>query len=1240
MVSINQFRRFIVVATLALGLSGLLTACGAGDEGEIGVETSQGSSSSAPQGIQPDVHTNVPPPQGNLTDDSAQDFFDKKEAYDGFSEPLKNTISQSYQIAPGAPLSGNGQGYYNTLMGRSAPVIVTQQQVLSMPGVGCDPTSTFLCLDSPENEFETINAGIDVLGNIDLNQLAVFGANDPVAVVSVFNNSGGGAASEILIMPQDVQETADPNIGRFSAAAALPGAGRFTIVISAYKVINEGVGNELVSIMVTGTRLESPEIEFAEAKPEFNKLAETGHEKDPVQNNAIIASPILHLKVKLLTAGGEGIQTRFENYDGAGNFHSVVTALPVPEGADTFITGHVPLHQGLNKIKAISRAPGIEQLLGADAPPPSIVEFAVFNSDGGPKIKLLKPESRGVLVPQNLATGQKVLLEFCYTFVPTKLAGHPGGSGAPPSPVIGDVCQGGSLGFTPEIIVNGKKITGADNFSYDASSGVFTAQVVPDFGVNLYEIRATEEFSTVEEGKSTSYLTGSFIFGSPIALIRDGQIATEDTFAKRGLNLDIDKAMIQGDIKTLLLKFLNRPETSDMILNIFKKKANGPGYVCNETGGIIVSNGDTTITFDPDTFTLGDIELTEVETSSDGMMHVGARINGMHGEAELSAAEPSGNTFNGKNLGFIPIDFAISRLDVNLGVAFKKNTAGVSELDLRKIEGAELMTITGDGPLGRPVYVNSSRNPLAAGLELLDWQQGLLLNQFNNIIQGTLLCGVEEGMNNAATGSLGRHVDDLENLLSTNANPFRIPINFEIFGQTHQFAVAYNLLRGTIKFDSQGIHITDVPLRVSPGSVKLVQLAQDFSAGLIGSVARWMGTNERSTEQGLTSAENTVALMIGEDGINQAAAALVQQGLLDLTIDANFYNDIEAIPAEKLAPNGASLAPNVDLNFDGNYDSTDQSNPVSMELKMDKAIPPMLTFLTEGEIAQMAAEEEEGVGIGATPEPSASPGAEHEPFFVPGGKYFRLALANVELSVFLNERISDSLGGSQTYCKRAWSDPDSVAAKGFCKLKGDVLIPGSNPLEVPACNGGELVTLPRLNGRKVSYGPAPSPDNVDEVLPLYRARGGLILHGKIAGIDRGFSAKEKVTNPNPPVKTLLHIQFAPKLSHPRAFILALEMVENNTGESNDSLLGNLDTILGGAFSSECENLNELRFPIAERFPAVPASGEEVEPLLPDLGIEAIDLGGTDTLPQVFIDDNHLFMDVLLHAGLVFTDDAP
>jgi hypothetical protein len=39
MVSINQFRRFVAVATVALGLSALLTACGAGDEGEIGVET-------------------------------------------------------------------------------------------------------------------------------------------------------------------------------------------------------------------------------------------------------------------------------------------------------------------------------------------------------------------------------------------------------------------------------------------------------------------------------------------------------------------------------------------------------------------------------------------------------------------------------------------------------------------------------------------------------------------------------------------------------------------------------------------------------------------------------------------------------------------------------------------------------------------------------------------------------------------------------------------------------------------------------------------------------------------------------------------------------------------------------------------------------------------------------------------------------------------------------------------------
>ncbi len=1239
----SGIKRVLFLALTGFFLVGGIAACGSGDELEV--ETSQNDTVPAPipvGSIQPNVHTNVPPPAPS-TEDTAKSFFGKKEVYDNFSQGLKDRIFETYTIDPAADLAGNGNGYYNTLMGRSAPVVYHITSGDTIPGIGCDPTGSFLCLDSPENEFETIHAGIDVIGNLDLNQLAVFGADDPVAVVSVFNNSGGGAASEILVMPGDVQETADPNVGRFNAAVGLSGAGKFTIVVSAYRVINEGAANELVSVLVTGTRLEPPEIEFFEARPEFNKLAAAGHEKDPVGTGAVIASTILNVKIKLLTAGGDGVQTKFENYDDAGNFQSVVAALPVPEGSDTFITGKVPLHQGVNQIKIISRVPAIDKILGDDAPDPVTLDFMVFNVDGGPKIKLIKPTKRGLIVPQNVVTGQKVELEFCYTFIPSKIDGHAGGSGAPPPPAIGDTCMGGTLGFTPEVFVNGKKVTGSDNFSYDASSGVFEVKVAPDFGVNLSAINATEEFSSTEEGKSTSQLTGAFVFGTPMALINNGQIASEKTFTQRGLNLDIDKTMLQGDIKTLLVKFLNREETSDLVLNIFKKTANTAGYVCGETDGVVVSNGDTTINFNPDTFDMGTIDLTTLTPSSDGTLHLGARINGMHGEAELRAAEPSGNTFNGKDLGFIPVNFAIASLEINVGVAFKKSPDGVSLLDLRQIGDQQVVTIVGDGPLGRPIYVDSGRNPLAAGLELLDWQQGLLLTQFNSIIGGTLLCGVESGLNNANSGAIGKNVIDIENLLSTNKNPFRIPINFNFLGHPVQFDLAYNIMRGTIKIDAQGIPIQNAPLRVNPGPVQLIDIAADLSEGIIGAVSRWKDANESSTQQSLTTAEYPLSLQVGEDVINQGLNAAALSGLINLTIDANFYTNLGAIPAEKLAPNGVSLAPGVDLDFDGQDTELDRTQPVSLEIKVDKGAPPMMTFLSKAEVQALALEESErraeGENNGA-PDPSSGPTPsdvpEVAPFFTPEGKYFRLALANLELTAYLNERISDELGGTQTFCKRTWSDPPSMAAKGFCQLSGDVLIPGASPLEEPECEGGTLLKLPRLNGSKISYGPGPTPDTLDQVIPLYRMKGGLILHGKLSGVDRDISYKEKVTNPNPPVKTWFHIQFAPKESAETAMVLSMEMVENNTGVPDASLIGNFDTVLTGGFTGRCQNLNELRLPLPEKFPT-PKPGEESEPLLPDFGIDSIDLGGAETLPQVFIDDNHLYLDVLLHIGLKYTE---
>ncbi len=1223
----------------------VLAGCGSGEEAKVNLGSAEAPSNpSDSTGIQPDIHINVPPPAdaAKNSEDAAQSFFEKKEVYDTFSEELKTQIYGSFSAEGAAGVTGpDGNPFFNTLMGRTAPQMLVKSGE-SITGVGCDPTGSFICLDSPENDFETIHAGVDVIGNLDLNQLAVFGENDPVAVVSVFNN-GGGAASEILIMPADVEATTDANIGRFIAAAALAGAGRFTIVVSAFKVVNEGAGNELVSVMVSGTRLEPPEIEFLEARPEFNKLAAAGHEKDPVQSGAIIASDILHLKVKLLTAGGAGVQTKFENYDADDNFQSAVAALPVPEGADSTITGDVPLHQGLNKIKVISRTPAINELLGDAAPPPSIVEFSLYNVSGGPRIKLIQPEQRGVLVPQILETGQKVAVKFCFTLVPTKVGGHPGGTGAPPPPAITDDCKTGSLGFTPEVFNNGLKVTGADNFQYDASTGVFTANVSPDFGNNLYEVRATETFSSHELGNATSSFSGSFVFGNPVALIQDGQIATEKTFAKRGLNLALDRSLLEGDIKKMLGNFLNRPETSDLVLNVFKKTATTPGYVCHELEQQVVSGGDTTINFNPDTFTLGAVELTELKTASDGMLHVAARINGMHGDAELRAVDGREVTYYGEDIGFLPLKISIARLDIKIGVSFKRNDQGILELDLRKDGDKPLVEVVGDGELGNFVTVDVSKNPHAAGAAYLDSQQGLVKRQFNASIEGTLVCGVEEGMNHPLTGALGKGVLDIEKLTGYNQNLFRIPLNFKLLGKDLQLDIAYHLLKGEVKFDTQGIHVRGVPLRFNPGPVKLVELAQELSTGIIGSVSRWVSNTEPSPEQSLTTGVHPLGVQLGEDAINQVLAAANLAGLLDIDLDANFYTSLGMTPIEKLAPNANSLAPNVDLNLDGEYDEEDQLTPVLMRIQTDKRTPPMLTFLTQAEIDAYAAEEADNMAAGSgepPPDPTGGPVEEKKAFFVPEGKYFRVTLANVEFTAYRQNRIPDELGGSQTYCKKQWADDVSIKQKGFCQLNGEVLVPAENPLEDPPCET-DLVRLPRKNGEIVSFGPDNTADTLDQLIPLYRMKLGFIVHGKISGVDREISAKELVTNPNAPLKTLFHLQFAPKENLERSMVLSFEMLENNTGVPDSELTSNFDTILTAAFGAGCQNLNEIRIPFVERFPSAPKPGEEPpKDLLPDFGVEYLDLGiAHQSMPQTFIDDNHLFYDVLIFAALHFTDDA-
>lgn len=1263
---------------LMLGMfSGALTGCGVAEQDSATSSVSQPREDVPTEGVQPDIHLNVPPP--SVHQEFSDQYNQVKSQMNNFSPDLKlaiaNNAAKFFSPSPGGdetevstdnstPSQGNGDDaaapsppVFHTLMGGTLP--------LEEDG-NCDPKAQFLCLDAPRppegfSQVYTIDAGVDVVVRMDLTQLAVFGSQDPVAIVSIFNSDSGGAATEMLIMPEDVQSTSDPDVGRFETAVPLGGNGKFTIVVSAYRNINDGEANELFSKMVEVYRTGQADIEFVEAK----KLTQ-GTLGTEVSDGDTISAEALQLTVKLLSTYSPGIQIRFENYDEAGHLKGFVAVGHVSslqgqfDGTDWSYTAPLLLHLGVNEIRIVASNPQLEAQLGDQAPDSMTLTFTVTNFFGRPTLKVISPDPAEPLVAQH-SEHQKVELSFCYTMIP-ELAAEGRGAADP------DQCITGSLGLEACLFVNGRKIgmvgggpnPDGDTIDYNPAEGVFTARVTPDFGINLYQINVTED--KCETALFTQ--AGSFIFGQPHPMIEDGVIGEDGLFTQRGVHLDVDRSFLEGEVKGAIQAFLDRPETADMILGIFKSTARKPGYTCDDfidpnTGRPVQSNGDTSIEFLEDSFTLGPgdgsgraIELKSLTTGSSGMLELSVVLNGMHGEADLTPVESTGNTFNGMDLGFLPISFAIQKLEMNIGVAFPLDHKAIDSdgdgekdtrrLDLKTLPGKELFRITGDGPLGKAIYINSSRNPLAAGLELLDWQSNLLGNTFNAIMGGTLLCGIEEGQNNTSSGVIGKAAVDLQNIQSKNPNIFRLSFDQEILGKQIKLDVAVDALKAEIEFDEEGIHVRNIPVRANPAASVLSTLATEFEKGILGPVSRYRITAEQDPQKNITNSTHVLGVEIGEDVINQALFAAVGAGLLDLGVDAKFYKEKEIIPNEEIAPNGAKLAPGVDINRDGVVDESDEMTPVRLELSPDKRMPPTVSFLSDEEVARFITEEEASADSGDdsgttdpsgdTPPPDESP---THPYWVAGQTYFRIAVANLEIAAYKQEFIPESLGGLRHYCKKTWSDDPSIPAKGFCNISSAVLVDDNDiPNDQPGCEDGEVVSMTNDNGVKLSH-QSRTLANADEVVPLYRIRMNAVLHGKISGINREISAKERIQDPQAPVRTVLHMQFAPSPISPRALIPAVEVIENNTNISDEEIISRWDTILTGAIGDRCRGLNELRIPINDSIEFDP----EKEGLIQDIGLTAIDLGtDPETLPEAFIDDNRLYLDLLLAADLKFEGD--
>ncbi|HEX5032978.1 MAG TPA: hypothetical protein VFW62_00735, partial [bacterium] len=353
--------------------------------------------------------------------------------------------------------------------------------------------------------------------------------------------------------------------------------------------------------------------------------------------------------------------------------------------------------------------------------------------------------------------------------------------------------------------------------------------------------------------------------------------------------------------------------------------------------------------------------------------------------------------------------------------------------------------VVGDGELGNYVSVDPSRNPHAAGAQFLDEQQGLIKRQFQTSLESTFLCGIEEGQNHPLTGALGKGVVDLTKLTGYNANVFRLPFNFELLGKAVGLDIAYDILRGDIRFDSEGIHILNAPLRFNPGPTQLTKLASDYAEGILGAVSRFFVAGELEPSQNNTTDKHQAAIGLGEDALNQLLAAAVLSGLVDLDVDANFYTNNKITPAKSLAPMGGSasrLAPEIDVNLDGRTDADDGLVPLLLRVRADKRVAPMLTFLSAAEVAAMSQDVIERQGPVGTPEPeepmatdaAEGPPVPQAPVIDPNGRYFKLALPNLELAVYRTAAIPESEGGVKTYCEQSvpTSYNPTLQAKGLC----------------------------------------------------------------------------------------------------------------------------------------------------------------------------------------------------------------
>ncbi|MBL7686373.1 MAG: hypothetical protein JNK65_10130, partial [Deltaproteobacteria bacterium] len=622
-------------------------------------------------------------------------------------------------------------------------------------------------------------------------------------------------------------------------------------------------------------------------------------------------------------------------------------------------------------------------------------------------------------------------------------------------------------------------------------------------------------------------------------------------------------------------------------------------------------------------------------------------------------------TYDGQDVAFIPISVNVKELRIKIAIRFEKKD-GVQQLKIEKQSGdIKAVDIIGGDGLGRFVHVNSNRNPIAAGLEAFDAQTGAIATSFRKGVLSGILCGTEAGLNHKTTG-LGRWESDLLKLTGyNNANPFRLPLEFDLLNRFVGIDIAYDVLRGDISFNDRGIQIKHVPVRISPSPRTLGGIPDAIKNSLVGSLSMPMDASEVPPANPLTNDVRNFGLELSEDAVNQGLFAANMAGMLDLDIDPNFFTNNGLDFFDQATPTVRDfLAKKVDLNQNGVDD--DDLLPLQMRMRTDKTIAPVMHFLNPQEINELdqryrdSRTAQSGSGSGSTPVTGINKSL----------KYFRFTLSNVDLAIYRVYPLGAEAGGYKTYCvldKNIFEPAeDSAARTQYSSFEEGQTIKGcpqslSVFIEKPA--GGCPKAPEGMSFKEsllpVKNGPVISADPQQGEVPLIRFKLNVILYGVMQGVAREVAASDKyeVDLTSSPIKlktkagtpspiNFLRVKFLTGSAGVTGLTAKLKVVENRTAFSNmpsdpSAELGNRieRVILNGALGESCSGLNEIRVPLPDRFPNTTAQSEGgLVENLKSFGVKYLDLGDTPAeMPQVAFDDQGLYVDLLAHLGVCYED---